>query len=165
MASGLVSSVVVLIPLVLFASAATAQETGLPPEWKEYMYPSAGFAITLPHDPAPHPDSANKGATVYTVKVGPESGLSIRSKPAPNCGAEVSPAIGKMADKLKKLRSFKMEGHDAWEWEDGPGAYTRIWCGDKAVFSASLSWPPRLSKPLIALRILDSFRGILPSTR
>jgi hypothetical protein len=76
-------------------------------------------------------------------------------------------AIEKMASKPQGFRSLKMAGHDAWEWEEKATdrwSYTRLWCGDRSAFSASLSWPLRLSKPAAAVRILDSFRDISPST-
>lgn len=168
MAREMVSTVAALVRLVFVGSVATAQERIPPTEWKEYKYPEAGFAITFPYEPVPHSDSVNEGATIYTIRFGPDSALSIRSKAAPYCSSEMRIAMEKMGSKPQGFRSLKMAGHDAWEWEEKATdrwSYTRLWCGDRSAFSASLSWPLRLSKPAAAVRILDSFRDISPSTR
>src|SRR5215475_14396617 len=48
-------------------------------EWKEYVYPSAGFAITLPSDPHPHDDPTAPGFTAYTVHLSPQLVVTFRA--------------------------------------------------------------------------------------
>jgi len=150
---------------MLISFVLVGQQVIPPTEWKEYKYPQDGFAITFPYAPSPHADAVNPGMTVYTIRLTPQSAISIRSKPAANCGSELRDAVKATASQLGDAspRFFSVAGHDAFEDERKNGdhwSYMRLWCGDKEVFSASLRWPLNESKPAAALRILNSFRII-----
>jgi hypothetical protein len=73
---------IVLAVLVLTLASATfapqtlAQKTSKQssankqPQWREYVYPQDGFAITLPYAPRPHYDAGDRHINVYTVTMG-----------------------------------------------------------------------------------------------
>ena len=44
--------------------------------WKEYAYPSEGFAITLPTDPSPHDDATMPEMRAYTVHLSLQVGFT-----------------------------------------------------------------------------------------
>jgi hypothetical protein len=67
-----------LYRLVLSAAIASllAAQTGTPPpktapkdEWHEYVYPTDGFAFTVPVAPQPHKDGQLKDGTAYRVQL------------------------------------------------------------------------------------------------
>ncbi len=85
--------------------------------WRDYRHPQDGFAISFPYAPTPHADNANPGMTVYTIRLNPKSAISIRSKPAPNCGPELREAVKTMAGRLgwAMPKSISVEGSERFE--------------------------------------------------
>jgi hypothetical protein len=76
---------IVCLLLLGYGSSGVCQTPSKQFEWKEYVYPSAGFAIALPSDPFPHDDPTNPGYTVYTVHVSPTLVVTFRSANRQDC--------------------------------------------------------------------------------
>lgn len=74
-----------ILLLGIYGSIAVCQTQPKQLERKEYVYPSAGFAITLPFDPKPHDDPINPGYTVYTVHLSPALVVTFRSTISQDC--------------------------------------------------------------------------------
>jgi len=153
----------------IFLALVVAAQQEIPlAEWKEYSFAKDRFAMTFPYKPIPHADTINPGMTVYSIRLTSRAEISIRSKPSNNCDSELQNAIQSMAKAsgaaLPKVIS--VGGRKAFEDERKMGdhwSYTRLWCGDKRAFAASLGWPLSEKRPAAALRILDSFRTITPT--
>src|ERR1700761_5741967 len=47
-----------------------AQQKSSTQQWREYVYPQDGFAITLPYAPKPYYDQGDRHINVYSVQMG-----------------------------------------------------------------------------------------------
>jgi hypothetical protein len=142
---------------------ARAQQSIPAADWKEYSYPNDRFAMSFPYAPNPHADKINAGMTIYTIRLTPDSAISVRSKPADNCRLELRIAVQKVFTEggIPQPRTIMVAGQEGFEYDRKKGerwSYTRLWCGDRIAFVATLIWPVGEAKPAAALRILNSFR-------
>src|SRR2546428_5463949 len=92
--------------------------------WKEYVYSSAGFAITLPHDPNPHRDPTMPEMTAYTVHLSPQAAFTLRvSSQTRDCPATLKQLKdGALAGKQPglvagSLKDVSVSGRPGVEWE------------------------------------------------
>lgn len=69
----------------VFGSNGICQTPSKQLEWREYVYQSAGFAITLPSDPKPHDDPINPGYKIYTVHLSPTLVVTFRDTKKQDC--------------------------------------------------------------------------------
>jgi hypothetical protein len=137
--------------------------------WKEYSYPSEGFAITTPTDPSPHDDATMPEMKAHTVHLSPQVALTLRvSSQARDCGATLKQLKdgalnGKQPGLLPtSLRDVSVGGYPGVEWEfDLPPwgkQYERYICADGRFYFFAASWLGTQKKPAEVTRVVDSFR-------
>lgn len=138
-------------------------------ECKEYAYPSAGFAITLPFDPKPHDDPTNPGYTVYTVHLSPTLVVTFRSTNRQDCVTilnDARDAARRKAEPTLVNGSFKevtVQGYPGQEWQlavpaVGYAQYVRQVCVEGRFYQFESRWPVGQQMPQSVKRILNSLR-------
>jgi hypothetical protein len=162
------SGISALLSISLWASFVFAQrQESQWPQWKEYVYAEDGFAITLPDDPQPHPDSSLPDMTVYTVVVPPHGNLSLRvSHQDRDCAA----TLAQLKDGVLKgqpgidpdsLKDVSIAGHPGLEYQYTRSVFTawdRFYCVNGRFYTFSTGWPRTEARPPAAMRIVSSFR-------
>jgi hypothetical protein len=73
-----------LLLLLVLACGALAQKSTAP-QWKEYAYPDAGFAVTAPVSPRVYPDPKAPDVRIYRWELAPNVLFVIHSGNRPNC--------------------------------------------------------------------------------
>ena len=139
--------------------------------WKEYAFPTDGFAITLPHVPEPHPAVVFPDATAYTVELpGREDcKMVLRVTRRPRDYSIFVRALrdgilqGKDPDTdAASLKDLSTDGHPGFEYLRKVNArYTsldRYYCVNGRLYAFSAGWLSAFPFPEAAKRILDSFR-------
>jgi hypothetical protein len=172
---------IVLAILVLTLASATfapqtlAQKTSKQsaankqPQWREYVYPQDGFAITLPYAPRPHYDAGDRHINVYTVTMGKtvvslraisrlmdcETGLADLWDKADSNKDPKEPVV---RGSLKQVSLAGMKGLQ-YETELGSGERSlhRFHCADEHKFYIfSVGYAGKQAPPEVA-RIINSF--------
>jgi hypothetical protein len=140
------------------------------PSWKEYVYPSDGFAISLPSPPSAwkDPDHPN---TQYTLH--PSSDVVINLSAAgdvEDCPAQLGSWKQGMRDRwgASSLKDISQGGHAGFECEhkgaQGDEVYGRFFCENGTLYTVAASWPVDTPKPSVVTRIVESFRILNPAS-
>jgi PPIC-type PPIASE domain len=139
-------------------------------EWKEYVYPSAGFAITLPSDPHPHDDPTASGITVYTVHLLPRAVVTFRATSyRQDCGTGLNKTrelarSGAEPNLVKgSFKDVTVQGYSGLEWQlavpaVGFAEYGRNVCVEGRFYIFEARWPVGKEMPHSIRRILNSLR-------
>jgi len=175
------------IRLIAAQTASPKVKTDQGRQWKEYAYPSDGFAIMLPDAPRPHEDSQVAGGTVYSIRLAWDTVASLHVASFPGGCADVfdrhvsamnlQARTGKWTDArtdsnrlsyrldAASLREFNFVGHPAAEYEEevmGPGThfggYQRFQCVDKRFYIFQARWFFGPPRPTDVTRAISSFR-------
>src|SRR5215831_13652621 len=72
-----------LLLLVVACGALAQKSTG--PQWKEYAYPDAGFAVAAPVSPRIYPDPKAPDVRSYQWDLAPNISFVVHSGNRPNC--------------------------------------------------------------------------------
>lgn len=139
-------------------------------EWKEYVYPSVGFVITLPSDPKPHDDPTASGVTAYTVHLVPRAVVTFRvtsyrkdclttqnkTRDLARRGAEPNLVKGSFKD-------VTVQGYSGLEWQTevpavGFAEFERQVCVEGRFYMFAARWPVGQQVPQPVKRILNSLR-------
>lgn len=147
-------------------------------EWKEYVYPSAGFAITLPSDPHPHDDPTAPGITAYTVHLSPELVVTFRATSyTQDCAKSMNETRelarrGAEPNLIKgSLKDVIVQGYTGQEWQLAVPAvefaeYDRDVCVGGRFYMFAARWPVGKEMPQSVKRILNSVRFLnVPQSR
>ena len=160
----------VLLLLGAYGSIGVGQTPSKQMEWKEYVYPSAGFAITLPFDPHPHDDPTAPDVTVYTVHLSPTLVVTFR---ATNYKQDCEPVWNETRELARRgaqpnlvkgsFRDVTMQGYSGMEWQlavptVGYAEYDRNVCVERRFYMFSSRWPVGKEMPQSIKRILNSIR-------
>ena len=139
-------------------------------EWKEYVYPSAGFAITLPSDPKPHDDPTAPGVTAYTVHLVPRAVVTFRvvsyKQDCLTTQNKTRDLAGRGAEPNLVKGSFKdvtVQGYSGLEWQTdmptvGYAEFDRQVCVEGRFYMFAARWPVGQQMPQSVKRILNSLR-------
>jgi hypothetical protein len=139
-------------------------------DWKEFVYPNAGFAITLPSDPHPHDDPTASGVTAYTVHLSPQVVVTFRTmKDKIDCLQTLNQTrdlARRGAEPNLKKGSFKevtVQSYPGLEWQTevpvvGFAEYDRNVCVNGRFYMFAARWPMGQQMPHTVLRILNSLR-------
>lgn len=174
--------IIVLVTLLLAASvsAQTDKSTSDAPQgWKEYVYRSDGFAITLPEAPKPHPDTSYPSATAYTA-----GGMTLRVIERPNaCESVISdqvkgleevrsgkrklgPSESRFKVDMSTVKHGNFEGYPFLEFEQvvpsGFQEYERWYCAGKRLYIFAAQWQSGQLKPAKVDKIVRSFQLLKP---
>lgn len=163
------ATIVCLLLIGGYGSTGVCQTPSKQFEWKEYVYPSAGFAITLPSDPHPHDDPTNPGYTVYTVHLSPTLVVTFRSANRQDCVTILSDARDAARRETEPTLvngSFKevtVQGYPGQEWQLAVPAvgyvqYVRQVCVEGSFYQFQSRWPVGQQMPQSVKRILNSLR-------
>jgi len=154
--------------------------------WKEYVYPTDGFAITLPEAPNPHDDAQFPNTTTYTfdevmLRVTDKRGLLYENAVAlggcdfafPEGTFEVetiegrrklTPSESQFEPSYSSVRKGTLKGYPYLESERTVRStlvsYERWYCTDKKLYVFSAVWQSAQTKPAKIERIVCSFRLI-----
>jgi hypothetical protein len=162
---------VVLLALSVSELASGQQEE---PIWKEFTYPSDGFALSAPAEPKPHDSPALPGATAYVVQLGADTGVVLKAKTTLDCSGVVprlkeSILAGKDASvDQPSLKDLSLDGQPGLEYRRKTTSNTileRWYCVDGHLYIFSVTWPSAQPFPDAATRVLKSFRLVAPKTR
>jgi hypothetical protein len=144
-------------------------------QWREYVYPQDGFAITLPSAPNPHYDGGDRHINVYTVAMG-KTVISLR---AISRLMDCETALSEMWDKaentrnpnepvikgsLKQISPAGMKGLE-YETEMGSGQRSlhRFQCADEHKFYIFNVGYAGKQRPTEVDRIIKSFHVVNPA--
>jgi len=168
-------SLLALVSALSFAALAFSQSEKT--QWKEYVFASDGFALTLPYAPKPHPDANLADATVYTIDLpnADDGTVTLRVLHQPrDClatlgqlkeGALTGRAPGADASSVKDVF---IDGHPGMEyqWKVSPARVVleRHYCIDGRFYTFSTAWPSAYPLPAAATRIMKSFRLVKPDS-
>lgn len=156
--------------LILMLGVLMAAQRSTPP-WKEYVYPSDGFAITLPSPPSVWKDP-NHPNTQYTLH--PTSDVVVNVSAAGNvedCPGQLGSWKQGMRDRWgsSSLKDVALDGHAGFECEhkgqQGDEIYGRFFCENGTLYTVAGSWPVDNPKPAVVTRIVESFRILDPASR
>lgn len=144
-------------------------------QWREYVYPQDGFAITLPSAPNPHNDAGDRHINVYTVSMGKtvvslraisrlmdcETGLADLWDKAESNKDPREPVV---RGSLKQVSLAGMKGLE-YETELGSGERSlhRFHCADEHKFYIfSVGYLGKQRPPEVG-RIINSFHLVNPA--
>ena len=156
-----IQEMVLILWLACAATLAAQQQAW---SWREFTYPSDGFAIAFPYAPTPHPDSTNPNLKVYTIQLSRDSAISVRVIEVHRLCTQTLQMLRDAAHaKNQLLHSIRVEGHDGLESETSVAGsnqmkFERYLCTEQRYYIFSMSWPKGQSKPPDGVRIVDSFR-------
>src|SRR5579871_4703849 len=174
-------TIVVAVLTLLLGSACLSQKSpALKPvsqkqqqqQWREFVYPQDGFAITLPYSPKPYYDGGDKHINVYSVQMG-KTVVTLRViSRLMDCETALADqwdtANGKETRNLVKssLKQISPNGMKGLEYEtelgSGERSLHRFQCADEHrfyIFSAGYTGKMR---PADVDRIIKSFHLVSP---
>ena len=145
--------------------------------WREYVYPTDRFTITLPEAPNPHDDSQFPNTTTYsaagvTLRVtnalaGCDFAISDQVKAIEEIKSgkrKLSPSESQFQLNVASVKKGTLEGYPYLEFEQTVRSnimsYERWYCGGKKLYVFSAIWQTGQSKPANVERIVQSFRLI-----
>jgi hypothetical protein len=141
-------------------------------QWRPYIFPDDGFAITLPSPVTPHDDGGDRHIHVYTVRLGDGTIFSLR---AVHKLMDCETALADLWDKADgnkdphepvvhgSLKEVSLDGLRGLEYETGKvGAKTlhRFQCGNKIFYIFSAGYKGK--RPADLDRIISSFHQVNP---
>src|SRR5215475_5423838 len=161
--------VFLILLLGIYGSIAVCQTQPKQSEWKEYVYPSAGFAITFPFDPKPHDDPINAGYTVYTVHLSPALVITFRYTISQDCVTVLNDARDAARRKTEptlvngSFQEVTVQGYPGQEWQlavpaVGYAQYVQQVCVEGRFYQFESRWPVGQQMPQSVKRILNSLR-------
>lgn len=158
------SAIILLFALIMWSSFTSAQEKA--DAWKQYVFAEDGFAITVPQDPKPHPDSTLPDMTAYTVSLG-RGRITLRvSHQNRDCTSTLrelkeGASAGKGNINPASVTDVFVDGNPGIEYR-----YTlnssylvsdRFYCVNGKFYSFSTAWQSNQPFPKDATRIISSF--------
>lgn len=145
------------------------------PQWREYVYPQDGFAITLPSAPNPHNDAGDRHINVYTVSMG-KTVVSLR---AISRLMDCETALAELWDKAESnkdprepvvrgtLKQVSLAGMKGLEYEtelgSGERSLHRFHCADEHKFYIFSVGYAGKQRPSEVARIINSFHLVNPA--
>jgi len=156
--------------LILTLGLPLAAQQSAPP-WKEYVYPSDGFAITSPSPPSIWKDPDHP-ITQYALH--PTSDVVVNVSAAggvEDCPAQLASWKQGMQERWgsSSLKDIALAGHAGFECEhqgkQGDEIYGRFFCENGTLYTVGGSWPVDSPKPAVVTRIVESFRILDPASR
>jgi hypothetical protein len=170
-------SLVAVTLTLLIAGACLAQKHSTPKQpaqqWRPYIYPDDGFAITLPAQTTPRNDGGDRHIHVYTVRL--ESGTIFNLRAVHklmDCETTLADLWDK-ADNNKdpkepvirgSLKEVNLSGLRGLEYETGSSSERnlhRFHCGDKIFYVISAGYKGK--RPADVDRIINSFQVVNPA--
>lgn len=163
-ASAVLSSVALFCPLVLLSQSGQW-------EWKEYVYPNDGFAITFPFAPVPRRDPKNVHMNTYTIHFTADSGVTLRvDDEKRDCATTLnSLKDGALHNKqpeqpinpssVKDVSLGEYPGLE-YEFRFDPEftVYDRFLCVNGRFYNFTAKWATKQPRPAAMTRIIGSFR-------
>jgi hypothetical protein len=139
--------------------------------WKEYVYETDGFALTVPSEPTPHPDAIFPETTDYSVTPhGAYWGITLRvMHQNRDCSATLGELKtgannGKGGTDPSSVRDISIAGHPGVEyrskieWAKPPQvSLERYYCVNGRFYIFTLEWESARQLPPEGMRIMDSF--------
>jgi hypothetical protein len=142
-------------------------------QWRAYVYPDDGFAITLPAQTTPHNDGGDKHIHVYTVRL---QGGTIFNLRAVHRLMDCETTLADLWDKADNnkdphepvirgsLKEVSLAGLRGLEYETGQSAERslhRFHCGDKIFYIFSAGYKGK--RPADVNKIINSFQVVNPA--
>lgn len=157
--------------IAVLVSIASAQQRKQ--QWKPYVFPDDGFAITLPSPAVPHDDGGDRHIHVYTVRLANGTVFSLR---AVHRLMDCETALADLWDKAQSnkdanepviqgsLHEISLAGLRGLEYETGRGterSLHRFHCGNKIFYMFNAGYKGK--RPAEVSRIIDSFQVVNPA--
>ena len=173
----------IVLLTALFVALAGSSQTDKPRTgaqgWKEYVYRSDGFAITLPEAPNRHVDANYPNTTAYTaagttlrvmqMSRGCDFAISERVRKleeVKNGTRQLNPSESKFKPNMSSVKHGTVEGFPFLEFEQvvpsGSQSYEHWYCADKRLYIFAAVWQPDKAKPAYIEKIVHSFRLLKP---
>lgn len=142
-------------------------------QWRSYVYPDDGFAITLPSQTTPRNDGGDRHIHVYTVRL--ESGTIFNLR-AVHKLMDCEITLADLWDKADSnedpqdpvirgtLKQVELSGLRGLEYETGSSnerSLHRFHCGDKIFYIISAGYKGK--RPADVNRIINSFQVVNPA--
>ncbi|HWG39002.1 MAG TPA: hypothetical protein VN658_00530 [Candidatus Acidoferrales bacterium] len=159
-----------------FAQKSAAQKTSQKQQaqqWRPYVYPDDGFAITLPAPTTPHNDGGDRHIHLYTVRLKDGTIFNLRAvHKLMDCETTLADLWDK-ADSNKdprqpvirgSLKEVSLSGLKGLEYETGQSDERnlhRFQCGDKIFYIISAGYKGK--RPADVNRIINSFQVVNPA--
>jgi hypothetical protein len=171
-------NIVVAVFALLMVGACLAEKHSAPKQqgkqqWRAYVYPDDGFAITLPAQATPRNDGGDRHIHVYTVRLEDGSIFSLRAvHRLMDCETTLADLWDK-ADNNKdprepvirgSLKQVSLAGLQGLEYETGQSnerSLHRFHCGDKIFYMFSVGYKGK--RPADVDRIINSFQVVNPA--
>jgi hypothetical protein len=142
-------------------------------QWRAYVYPDDGFAITLPAQTTPHNDGGDRHIHVYTVHLGSGTIFNLRAvHRLMDCETTLAD-LWEKADNNKDprepvirgtLKQVDLSGLRGLEYETGQSeerSLHRFHCGNKIFYIFSAGYKGK--RPSDVNRIINSFQVVNPA--
>jgi hypothetical protein len=142
-------------------------------QWKEYIYPNDGFALSLPRSPKISQSVALPGATAYAAYLESDDiGFVLRvmrTKRNQTCTAALNTLKERLLSgsdtsvDLSSLKEPSLDGTPGLEYLrrlKTKIAIDRYYCANQRLYSFTVDWPSGRPLPAAATRMLDSFRVV-----
>lgn len=142
-------------------------------QWRPYVFPDDGFAITLPSQTIPHNDGGDRHIHVYTVRLASGTVFSLR---AVHKLMDCETALADLWDKADRnsdprepvikgsLRQVSLAGLSGLEYETGQGTERdlhRFHCGNKIFYMFNAGYKGK--RPADVDRVINSFQVVNPA--
>lgn len=161
-----------LLLLILVCGAPAQKSTG--PQWKEYAYPDAGFAVTAPASPRIYPDPKAPDVRTYHWDLAPNISFIIHSGNRPNCFQVVEKFKAALQTGDSKdivpgsMKDISLSGYPGveYEWREGTVRTTlsHLYCAKERAYHLALAYPASQARPAMADRLFSSFRLLNPAS-
>jgi hypothetical protein len=170
-------SLVAVTLTLLITGACLAQKHSAPKQpaqqWKPYIYPDDGFAITLPAQTTPRNDGGDRHIHLYTVRL---QGGTIFNLRAVHRLMDCETTLADLWDKADNnkdpkesvirgtLKEVSLAGLRGLEYETGSSgerSLHRFHCGDKIFYIISAGYKGK--RPANVDRIINSFQVVNPA--
>lgn len=165
-----------LFLITLMIVGATLAQNTKPGQWRELVYSQDGFAITAPSPPADiNLDPNDRYVVVYAWRRTGDISITVRAahrkQDCTQVLANAREGLPKNSDQLVTPGSIKditLQGNPGleygYQYGKGRKAFERLYCTPEMAFALTASWASSLPRPVIAIRMLDSFRLILDNS-
>ena len=166
-----------LFLITLMIVCATLAQNSKAGQWRELVYSQDGFAITAPSAPADiNLDPNDRYVVVYAWHRAGDITITVRvahrKQDCPQVLAKAKEGLPKNSDQPVTPGSIKgitLQGNPGLEYEyqyrTGRKAFERLYCTPEIGFALTASSASSLPRPVIAIRMLDSFRLVRDDSR